>query len=63
MPRDRFALAIGVGCEDQSVGTLERLGDVVESARRLGVDLPDHLEIGLRIDRSILGREIPNMAE
>ena len=63
VPGDRFALAIRVGCEDQPVGALQRLGDVVEPAGRLGIDLPDHLEIGVRIDRSVLGREVADMAE
>ena len=63
MPGDRFALAVGVGGEDQLVGAFERLGDIVEPSGRFGVDLPDHLEIGLGIDRSILGREVPDMAE
>ncbi|MBA7681328.1 hypothetical protein ES703_89666 [subsurface metagenome] len=63
VPGDGLALAIGVGCENQAVGTLERLGDVVEPAVRLGVDLPDHLEIGFRIDRSVLGGEVADMAE
>ena len=63
VPGDRFALAVRVGCEDQAVGALQRLGDVVEPAGRLGVDLPDHLEIGFRIDRSVLGREVADMAE
>jgi hypothetical protein len=47
----------------QEVGALERLGNVVEPAGGLGIDFPDHLEVGLRIDRSVLGREVPNMAE
>src|SRR6202041_2065259 len=37
--------------------------DVVESAGRLGIDLPDHLEIGLRIDRPILGRQVADMTK
>ena len=63
MPGDRFTLAIGVGGEDQALGALQRLRDIVEPAGRLGVDLPDHLEILFRIDRSILGWEVPDMAK
>ena len=63
VPGDRLALAIGVGRQDQPIGALQRLGDVVEPTGRLGVDLPDHLEVSLRIDRSILGRKVPDMAE
>jgi hypothetical protein len=63
VPGDRFALTIGVGCEDQLVGALQRLGDIIEPASRLGIHFPDHLEIGLRIDRSVLRREIADVAE
>jgi hypothetical protein len=42
---------------------LTALGDVVEPAGGLGIDLPDHAEIGVRIDRSVLGREVADMAE
>ena len=62
VPGDRFALTIRVGCEDQLVGALQGLSDVVEAAGRLWVGFPDHLEIGLRIDRSVLGREVADMA-
>ena len=30
---------------------------------RLVVDLPEHLEIVLRIDRAVLGRQVADMAE
>ena len=63
VPGDRFALAIRVGRENELVGALERLGDVVEPAGRLGIDLPDHLEVGVRIDRSVLGGEVADVAE
>ena len=63
VPGDRFALPIRVGCENQAVGALQGLGDIVEPAGRLGVDFPDHLEIGIRIDRTIFGGEVANMAE
>jgi hypothetical protein len=63
VPGDRLALAIGVGCEDELVGALERFGDVIESAHGLRIDLPYHLEIGFRIDRAVLGREVADMAE
>ena len=63
VPGDRFALPIRVGCENQPVGALQRLGDVVESAGRLGIDLPDHLKIRVRIDGTILGGEVADMAE
>ena len=55
VPGNRLALAIRVGRQDQLVSALEGFGDVVEPARGLGIDLPDHLEIGVRIDRTVLG--------
>src|SRR5262249_21712041 len=60
---DGFALAIGVGGEDQALGAFQGLGYVVEPARRLGVDLPDHPKIMFWIDRSVLGREVADMAK
>ena len=63
VPGDRLALAIRVGGEDQLVGALDGLGDVVEALLRLGVDLPDHVEIVVRIDRAVLGRQVADMAE
>src|SRR3982074_3277751 len=44
-------------------GALQGLGGGVGSAGGLGVDLPDHLEIGFRIDRSVLGRQVADMTE
>ena len=63
VPGDRFALAVGVGGQDQLVGALDRPGDVVEALLGLGVDLPDHAEIVLGIDRAVLGRQVADMAE
>ena len=63
VPRDRLALAVGVGGEDQLVGALDRLGDVGEALAGLGVDLPNHVEIVVRIDRSVLGRQVAHMTE
>ena len=63
VPGDRLALAVGVGGQDQLVGALDGAGDIVEALLRLGVDLPDHAEIVLGIDRAVLGREVTDMAE
>ena len=63
VPGDRLALAVGVGGEDQLVGALDGAGDVVEPLGRLVVDLPDHAEIVVRIDRAVLGRQVADMAE
>ena len=63
VPGDRLALAVGVGRQDQLVGALDGPRDVVEALLRLGIDLPDHAEIGVRIDRAVLGRQVADMAE
>src|SRR6185312_16924649 len=52
-----------VGCEDQAVGALQRPGDIVEPAGRLGVDLPDHLEIGFGIDGTVFRGKVADVAE
>src|SRR5262249_48578083 len=59
----RLALAVRVGGEDELVGPLDRLGDVAEPLLRLAVDLPDHLEVALGVDRAVLGRQVADMAE
>ena len=63
MPGDRLALAIGVSGEDQLVGTLDRPGDVGEALAGLGIDLPNHVEIVVRIDRSVLRRQVAHVTE
>ena len=63
MPGDRFALAVGVGRQNELVGALDGLGDVVQPLLRLGIDLPQHAEIVVGIDRAALGRQVADMAE
>ncbi len=63
VPGDRLALAVGVGGENQLVGALDGGRDAVETLLRLRIDFPKHVEIVLGIDRPILGREVPHMAE
>ena len=63
VPGDRLALAVGVGRQDQLVGAFDRPRDVVEALLRLGIDLPDHAEIGVGIDRAVLRRQVADMAE
>ena len=63
VPGDRLALAVGVGGQDQAVGAFDGAGDVVQPLLGLVVDLPEHLEIMVRIDRAILGRKVADMAE
>ncbi len=62
MPRDRFALAIGVGGEDQLVGALQRLCDLVDAGLGAAVDLPDHLEVVVGRDRAVFRRQVAHMA-
>ncbi len=63
VPGDRLALAVGVGGENELVGALDRPGDVGEALLRLAVHLPDHVEVGLRIDRAVLGGQVTHMAK
>ena len=63
MPRDRLALAVGVGRQDQLLRAFDCPRDVVEALLRLGIDLPDHAEIGVRIDRAVLRGQVADMAE
>ena len=63
VPGDRLALAVRVGRQDHPVGVLDRAADVAEPLGGLGVDLPAHGEIVVRVDRTVLGRQIPHMAE
>jgi hypothetical protein len=63
VPGDRLALAVGVGRQDQLVGAFDRPGNVVQALAGLVVDLPEHMEIVLGIDRSVLRRQIAHVAE
>ena len=62
VPGDGFALAIGVGCEDQLLRPLHGLGDFVEPFGGLGLDVPMHLEILVGKDRAVFRRQIAHMA-
>ena len=63
VPGDRLALAIGVGRQNELVRVFDRPGDLVQALLRLGIDLPDHAKIGIRLDRTGFGRQVANMAE
>jgi hypothetical protein len=63
VPGDRLAFAIRVGRQNHPVGVFDRGGDLGKALGRLAVDLPQHREIIVGIDRSVLGREIANVAE
>ena len=63
MPGNGFAFAIRVGRENEAVGAFDGLGDVVEALCGLGVDLPEHVEVVLRVDRAVLRRQVTDMPE
>ena len=63
MPGNGLALAIGVGGQDQLACAFHRADNVVEPLLRLGIDLPDHAEIALGIDRAVLGGKIAHVSE
>ena len=50
VPADRFAFAVGVGCEDQFVVEFQRVGNRLHVLFRAAVDFPKHLEIIVGID-------------
>ena len=61
VPGNGLALAIGVGGEDQLVGSLQSLGDLVQALGGLGVNVPMHLEVVVGHDRAVLGGQVANM--
>ena len=63
VPGNRLAFAVGVGGEDQRVGVLDGAADLAEALGGLGVDLPAHVEIVVRVDRAVLGREVADVPE
>ena len=63
VPGDGLAFAVRVGREDHAVGVLHCSANVAQPLGGLGVDLPAHREIVVRVDRAVFGREIPHMAE
>jgi hypothetical protein len=63
MPGDRLALAVGVGGENEAVGFPDRRGDVTETLRRRPVHRPGHGEVLVGAHRSVLGRQVADMAE
>ena len=62
MPADRLALAIRVGGEDQVGVVLQRIGDRFDMLFAVRSNLPQHVEPIVRIDGSVLGWQIPDMA-
>ena len=62
MPADRFALAIRVGRENEFVVVFQRVRDGFDMFFAIIANFPLHLEIGICVDRSILWRQVTNMA-
>ena len=62
VPGDGLALPVRVGREEQLVGALERRDDLLDALFRPLVDLPDHGEVVLGIDRAVLGRQVAHVA-
>ena len=62
MPADRLALAVRVGREDQSVGGLRRVLNILQPLRLVGVKLPLHRKAVVGIDRAVFRRQVANMA-
>jgi len=54
--------SIRVGGQDQAVGALHGVGDVVDPLGALGFDLPGHGEIVVRLHRAVLRRQVADMA-
>ena len=63
MPGYGFTLAIRVGCENELVGALHSLGNVGNALGAAAVGLPDHGEVGVRIDRAVLGGQVTHVTE
>ena len=55
VPGNRLSLAVRIGCENDSVGVLDRAGDVGEPLGGLAVHFPLHREVLLRVDGAVLG--------
>ena len=62
VPADRFTFAIRVGREDQFRVIFQGVRDGLDVLFRIARDLPLHLEPVIRIDRSILWRQVADMA-
>ena len=61
VPANRFAFAIRVRREDQRVGGFGFIGNRLELLALIGIGLPGHLKAIIRVNRAILGWQIPNM--
>ena len=62
MPRNRFAFAVRIGRQDQAVGGFGKIGDRLQLLGFVGVIFPFHRKPFIRVHRTILGRQIADMA-
>ena len=62
MPRDGLALAIGIGGQIEVFGAFQRLGDLAQVLAGPRVRHVGHREVLVRTHRSVLGRQIADMA-
>ena len=62
VPADRLALAIGVGRENQTVGLLRGILNILQPLRLVRIELPLHRKTVIRIDRAVLGRQVADVA-
>ncbi|MCY1293109.1 hypothetical protein D9M70_423570 [compost metagenome] len=63
VPGNGFAFAIRVGCQNEAVSGLYRVGNVLHALGRGAIDLPGHFEVLIRTDRTVLRRQIAHMAK
>ena len=61
VPGNGFALAIGVGRQDQFVGLFDRFSDFPHDFLRLAIDVPVHGKIVVGLHRAVLRRQIAYM--
>ena len=62
VPADRFAFAVGVSREDQCVVVFQRISDGFDVFLARCGDFPSHVEPVFRVDRSVFGRQIADVA-
>ncbi len=62
VPGDGFTLPVWVGGEDELVRALQRLDDLIQPFRRLGLHVPMHLEILVGQHRPVLRGQVAHMA-
>ena len=62
MPADRLALAVRVGGQDQAVGLFRRIDDRLHAGALVSVQLPIHGKAFVGAHRSILGRQVADVA-